>query len=179
MNRPKSIIPIELIEKRILQMRGHNVLLSIHLAELYQVENKVLMQSVRRNLKRFPKDFLFQLTHKEYKNLKSQIVTSSWGGTRKLPFAFTEHRVAMLSSVLNSDRAIQVNIEIIRTFVKLRKIFSTHKNLARKLLRLEKKYDEQFKMVFEAIHKILMPPEKPKRPIGFIVEEPNGIYSIK
>ena len=177
--KSSSIVPFEIIEQRILLIRGQKVLLSNHLAELYQVKHKVLMQSVRRNLKRFPNDFMFQLSPAEFKNLKSQFVTSSWGGIRKQPYAFTEHGVAMLSSILNSDRAIQVNIEIMRTFTRLRNLLLTNKELAEKLKELEKKYDEQFKVVFEALHQLLTPPEKPKHPFGFTIEEPKIPYQKK
>jgi hypothetical protein len=179
MKKTQSIVPVEIIEKHILLFRGQKVLLSSHLSELYQVKHKALMQSVRRNIKRFPDDFLFQLTPKEFKILKSQFVTSSWGGIRKLPYAFTEQGVAMLSSVINSDRAIQVNIEIMRTFVKLRKILATNKDLARKIRKLEEKYDGQFKIVFEALHQLITPPEKPRRPFGFSVEEPKVPYTTR
>ncbi|MEW5798400.1 MAG: ORF6N domain-containing protein [Bacteroidota bacterium] len=177
--KSSSIVPFEIIEQHILFIRGQKVLLSNHLAELYQVKHKVLMQSVRRNLKRFPDDFMFQLSPAEFKNLKSQFVTSSWGGIRKQPYAFTEHGVAMLSSILNSDRAIQVNIEIMRTFTRLRNLLLTNKELAEKLKELEKKYDEQFKVVFEALRQLLTPPEKPKHPFGFTIEEPRIPYQKK
>jgi len=149
----------------------------MHLAELYEVEPRALVQAVKRNIERFPPDFMFQLSKTEFKNLKSQIVTSSWGGLRRAaPYAFTEQGVAMLSSVLNSKRAVQVNIEIMRTFVRLRKMMSTHKDLARKLDALEKKYDAQFKVVFDAIRQLMTPPEPRKRKIGFIVKERAAKY---
>src|SRR4030066_1967240 len=131
----EGIVPIEVIEKRIYFLRSQNVMLIIDLAELYQVEARVLIQAVKRNLDRFPKDFMFQLTSNEFTNLKSQIVISSWGGLRRsTPYAFTEQGVAMLSSVLHSRRAIQVNIEIMRAFVRLRRILASLANLARKLV---------------------------------------------
>ena len=144
-------------------------MLDSDLAKLYGVQTKVLNQAIKRNLDRFPEDFMFQLSENEYKILRSQIVTSriKHGGRRYLPLVFTEQGVAMLSTVLNSKRAIYVNIQIIRTFVKLREILSSHKELADKLNRLEQKYDAQFKMVFEAIYQLMTPPEKPKRKIGF------------
>ena len=161
-------------------LRGQRILLSTHLAELYEVQHKVLMQAVRRNRKRFPEDFMFQLSDEEFKTLKSQFVTSSWGGLRKKPFAFTEQGVAMLSSVLHSERAILVNIAIMRAFVKLRELLATNKNLAAKLDELEKKYDAQFRVVFDAIRQLMQPLEKPKRQIGFQVKEPSVKYkSIK
>lgn len=141
------------------------------LAELYGVEPKVLMQAVQRNMARFPADFVFQLSNQEFANLKSQIVTSSWGGVRKLPYAFTEQGVAMLSSVLRSERAVAVNIEIMRTFVRMRELLETNKDLAKKIAALENKYDEKFKVVFDAILKLMDDTDtkpKSKRKIGFV-----------
>jgi len=138
------------------------------LAAMYGVDTKVLVQAVKRNIERFPEDFMFQLNKDEFQNLRSQIVTSSWGGRRTPPYAFTEQGVAMLSGVLRSKRAIQVNVEIMRTFVKLRKMLGSHKDLARKLATLEKKYDSQFKLIFDAIRQIMAPEDPPKRRrIGF------------
>lgn len=163
-----SLVPIEQIEKRILFLRGHKVMLSTDLAEMYGVEPRALVQAVKRNRERFPKDFMFQLSEKEFENLKSQIVTSSWGGLRRArPYAFTEQGVAMLSSVLNSKRAVQVNIGIMRAFVQLREMIGTNKELARRLAELEKKYDTQFKVVFDAIRELMAPPKTPVRRIGF------------
>jgi hypothetical protein len=163
-----SLVPIERIEKRILLLRGHKVMLSTDLAEIYGVEPKVLVQAVKRNRERFPEDFMFQLNDKEFENLKSQIVTSSWGGLRRArPYAFTEQGVAMLSSVLNSKRAVQVNIEIMRAFVRLREMITSNKELAKRLVELEKKYDAQFKVVFDAIRELMAPPKTPARRIGF------------
>jgi phage regulator Rha-like protein len=147
-------------------------MLSNHLAILYQVEAKRLIQAVKRNKGRFPEDFMFQLTNEEFQNLKSQIVTSSWGGLRRNPpYAFTEQGVAMLSSVLRSERAVRVNIAIMRAFVKLREILSTHKDLAQKLNELEHKierHDEEITAIFEAIRQLMAPPPRePKRRIGF------------
>ena len=144
-------------------------MLSPDLAELHQVEPRALVQAVKRNRNRFPEDFMFQLTAEEYTNLKSQIVISSWGGARRgRPYAFTEQGVAMLSSVLRSQRAIRVNIAIRRTFVRLREMLTTHKDLARKLAALERKYDAQFKVVFDAIRELMAPsPLPPRRRIGF------------
>ena len=163
-------IPAEKIERRILLLRGEKVILSFDLAELYGVPPKVLVQAVKRNIDRFPRDFMFQLNLQEVRNLKSQIVTSSWGGLRRaMPYAFTEEGVAMLSSVLRSKRAVQVNIEIMRAFVRLRRLIASHKDLAQKLAELEQKYDSQFKVVFDAIRQLMATPE-PKRPrIGFHV----------
>lgn len=168
MTDKKSIIPEERIEKRIYFIRQQKVMLSTDLAALYEVEPRVLIQAVKRNIERFPEDFMFQLSQKEFADLKSQIVISSWGGLRRAtPYAFTEQGVAMLSSVLRSKRAIQVNIEIMRAFVKLRQMLASDAALARKLNALEKKYDAQFKVVFDAIRSLMAPPEKPKSQIGF------------
>jgi len=164
----KSLIPVDRIEKAILLIRGQKVMLDADLAELYGVETRVLVQAVKRNLERFPEDFMFQLSQEEFAILRSQIVTSSdWGGRRYCPYAFTEQGVAMLSSVLRSRRAIQVNIEIMRAFIRLRQMLASHVELARKLDALEKKYDAQFKQVFEAIRQLMAPPEPKRRPIGF------------
>ena len=157
-----------IIEGKIFLIRGHKVMLSIDLAELYNVEPKVLTQAVKRNVERFPSDFMFQFTYREFTNLKSQIVTSSWGGIRRaMPYAFTEQGVAMLSGILNSPRAIRVNIEIMRAFVRLRQMLISNVELARKLNALEKKYDAQFKVVFDAIRELMTPPDKPRRRIGY------------
>lgn len=156
------------IESKMFLIRGQKVMLSPHLAELYEVEPRVLNQAVKRNIERFPEDFMFQLNPEEFANLKSQFVISSWGGIRTAPYAFTEQGVAMLSSVLRSDRAIQVNIEIMRAFVRLRQMLATNAELSRKLAALEKKYDARFKAVFEAIYELMSPAEnKKKRTIGF------------
>jgi len=156
------------LEHRILLLRGLKVMLSTDLAALYEVEPRVLNQAVKRNQDRFPEDFMFQLTSEEYSNLKSQLVTSSWGGVRRaLPYAFTEQGVAMLSSVLQSPRAIQVNIAIMRAFVKLREMLTSHRELARKLDAMERKYDSQFKAVFDAIWELMVPQDKPRSRIGF------------
>jgi hypothetical protein len=167
-----SVIPRDRIEQQILMLRGEKVMLSIDLARLYQVPTRVLVQAVKRNLDRFPNDFMFQLTAEEFKNLKSQIVTSSWGGARRsTPYAFTEQGVAMLSSILRSKRAVMVNIEVIRTFVHLRKLLASNDELSRKLDALEKRYDSQFKIVFNAIRELMTPPEPKRRPIGFHHED--------
>ena len=167
----KNLIPQEIIEQKIFMIRKHKVMLSTHLAKLYDVEVRTLVQAVKRNIERFPEDFMFQLTDKEFENLKSQIVISSWGGARRAkPYAFTEQGVAMLSSVLRSNRAIQVNIAIMRAFVKLRRILSTHKELANKLSQLERKtekHDKEIQGIFEAIRQLMAPPEKTKGRIGF------------
>jgi hypothetical protein len=163
-----SGIPPERIERRILLIRGQKVMLDADLAELYEVETKELNLAVRRNADRFPEDFMFQLSAPEFRNLRFQFVTSSsWGGRRYPPYAFTEQGVAMLSSVLRSPRAVQVNIAIMRAFVKLREIIASHRDLARRLEEMESKYDAQFKAVFDAIRELMKPPEKPRRRIGF------------
>jgi hypothetical protein len=159
----KTLVPIELIASKIYLIRGIKVMLDRDLAELYGVETKVLKQAVRRNIDRFPADFMFELNRDEFNNLRSQIVTSSWGGARYLPMAFSEHGVLMLSSVLNSERAVQVNIQIMRTFTKLREMMATHEDLKRKIESMEKKYDEQFQIVFEAIKQLLSEEDKPKK----------------
>jgi len=164
----RDIMSVELIESRIYLVRKQKIILDADLAGLYGVETKKLVQAIKRNIERFPGDFMFQLTNDEFKILRSQNVTSSWGGRRYAPYAFTEQGVAMLSSVLRSSRAVQVNIQIMRTFVKLRRILESHRELAFKLEDLEKRYDKQFKIVFEAIRQLMIPPEKPRRKIGFI-----------
>ncbi len=165
-----QLIPSERIERQIYLLRGHKVMLSPDLADMYGVIPKILIQAVKRNKERFPKDFMFQLNKKEFSILKSQFVTSSWGGIRRAkPYAFTEQGVAMLSSVLRSKRAVQVNIAIMRTFVKLRSMLASNKELARRLAALEKKYDTQFKVVFDAIRKLMEETHKPpaRKQIGF------------
>ncbi len=164
------LIPGERIEQRILLIRGHRVMLDEDLAELYGVTTKRLNEQVKRNLGRFPDEFMFQLTFQELTGLRSQIATSKQpgrGGRRHLPYVFTGHGVAMLSSVLNSERAIQVNIAIIKTFVRLRQMLASHVELARQLTALEKKYDAQFKVVFDAIRQLMEPPPLKRRAIGF------------
>src|SRR5437867_8813706 len=154
--RVSQLSPPAAIEKRIFVLRGQKIILSPDLASLYSVEPKVLVQAVKRNVDRFPQDFMFQLSDQEFHNLKSQIVTSSWGGLRRAkPYAFTEQGVAMLSSVLRSKRAVQVNIAIMRAFVRLRELIAGHQELARKLVELEKRYDAQFKVVFDVIRSIM------------------------
>jgi len=166
----EHLIPVEQIESRILVLRGQKVMLDSDLALLYGVSVKVLNQAVKRNISRFPEDFMFQLIENEDESLRSQIVTLEVGKGRHrkyLPYAFTEQGVAMLSSVLHSERAVQVNIAIMRTFVQLRGIISTHKDLARKLDALEQKYDAQFRVVFDAIRALMEPSAGVKRRIGF------------
>jgi hypothetical protein len=173
MNKDISLIPAERIEKSIYFIRGEKVMLDSDLAVLYDVETRILIQAAKRNPKRFPEDFMFQLNYQEVAALRSQTVISNEGrgGRRSIPYAFTEQGVAMLSSVLNSDRAIDVNVQIMRAFMRLRQFISTHKDLARKIENLEKKYnshDTQFRVVFDAIRKLMVPPEEKKnRKIGF------------
>ncbi len=183
MKKNASLIPQKRIEHSIVLLRGQKVILDKDLAEMYGVKTRDLNKAVQRNRDRFPADFMFQLTQEEFKNLMFHFGTSRWGGTRKLPYAFTELGVAMLSSVLNSKRAIHVNIQIMRAFVALRELLASHKDLARKLDEMEKKYDQQFRIVFEAIRQLISTPksiqDKPKRRIGFIVEESKIIYTPK
>jgi hypothetical protein len=173
--RPLIALPIERIENKILLIRGHKILLDADLAELYGVDTRSLVQAVKRNIARFPSDFMFQLSVEELKNWRSQFVISNPGakmGLRRPPYAFTEQGVAMLSSVLRSRRAVDVNIEIMRTFVRLRRMLSSHKALARKLNDLETTYDHQFAVVFDAIRKLMEPPPVgTKRRIGFIISD--------
>lgn len=165
------IIPSERIVSKIYILRNRKVMLDRDLAELYGVKTKDLNASVKRNLKRFPEDFLFQLSKAEFENLRLQISTSSWGGSRYAPYVFTEQGVAMLSSVLNSQRAINVNIQIIRTFVKIRELLTTNDALNRKIMELEKKYgshDDKIKKIFVTLNLLLLDEKtKPKKEIGF------------
>lgn len=174
-----TVVPVEVIVSKIVLLRQEKVLLDRDLAELYGVETKQLKRAVRRNINRFPSDFMFELSKDEFDNLRSHFGTSSWGGTRYRPMAFTEQGVSMLSSVLNSDRAIEVNITIMRAFVKLRRTLASHKNLARKLSELEtqlKDHDEQIQVIFEAIKQLIEPEEKSLKKIGFKVEERSATY---
>ena len=165
-----SLIPIERIERAILLMRGQKVMLDSDLASLYGVETRALVQAVKRNADRFPEDFAFQLTVQEFTDLRSQFVISKSdgaGGRTYRPWVFTEQGVAMLSSALRSPRAVHVNIEIVRTFVKLRQLLGGHAELNRRLGELEKKYDKQFASVFEAIRQLMAPPTKEQREMGY------------
>ncbi len=189
------MIPVERIEQNILLLRGQKVMLSPHLAELYGVEPKVLIQAVKRNAERFPDDFMFQLTPEEVRRSRSQFVTLNSAPAKPLrsqivilkrgqnlkypPYAFTEQGVAMLSSVLHSKRAIRVNVEIMRTFVHLRQLIVSHADLAAKLEEMEKKYDAQFKIVFEAIRHLVSPlTATPRKQIGFGVRERRAAYGM-
>lgn len=168
------LVPLARIETAIVTLRGQRVILDRDLAALYEVDVRTLNQAVKRNRERFPGDFMFQLMPDELANLKSQsVISSSWGGARFCPYAFTEHGVAMLSSVLRSPRAVQTNIEIMRAFGRLRQLLAANADLAGKLAALEKRYDAQFKIVFDAIRDLMAPPAKPKRRIGFREDEPE------
>jgi len=164
--RAKSIVPAG-ISQKIYFLRGQRVMLSTDLARLYGVEVRALVQAVRRNIERFPSDFVFQLNDEEHKHLRSQIVISSWGGARRVPYAFTEQGVAMLSSVLRSRRAVQVNIAIMRTFVRLREMLATNQKLRRKIEEMEKRYDAKLQIIFATIESMLEDEDLPKRGIGF------------
>ena len=167
--KQSSLIPVERIEKAIYLIRGEKVMLDRDLAALYGLATKALKQAVRRNLDRFPNDFMFVLNTNEFRNWRSQFVTSKADqkGLRYAPMAFTEHGILMLSSVLKSERAVQVNIEIMRAFVNLRRMLASNVELAGKLKELESKYDRQFKVVFDAIRRLMSPPPPARKPIGF------------
>jgi hypothetical protein len=172
----QRLLSVERIERIIFLVRGHKVILDQDLAHLYGVETRALVQAVKRNVARFPGDFTFRLTADEHAALRSQSVISNppgRGGRRYSPYAFTEQGVAMLSSVLRSERAILVNVEIMRTFVRLRQIFQANADLARKLADLENRYDTQFKVVFDAIRQLMTPQQPPRRRIGFGGGEPR------
>jgi uncharacterized protein YjcR len=180
MKKSESVVSVERIEKAIFVIRGQKVMLDADLAELYGVETRMLKQAVRRNRKRFPNDFMFELTPEENRSLRSQNVILKRGRHSKyLPFAFTEQGVAMLSSILNSDRAIEVNIAIMRVFVRLREMMATHKELAGRLRELEgriQEHDEQIVAIFEVIRRLMTPPETQRKKIGFEVKERRAVY---
>ncbi len=169
----RALVPVARIDRAILRLRGHNVMLDSHLAALYRVEVKALNQAVKRNRKRFPADFMFRLTAQEAESLRSHTVTSrsAHGGRRTAPYAFTEQGVAMLSSVLRSPRAVHVNIEIMRAFVRLGRMLASSAELAKKLDELESKYEAQFKVVFQAIRELMTPPAVSRKRIGFRPEK--------
>jgi hypothetical protein len=175
-----TLVPIELIARKIYLIRSIKVMLDSDLAELYGVETRSLIQAVKRNIERFPSDFMLQLTKEEFDSLRSQIVISKGkGGRRYLPYVFSEQGVAMLSSVLKSKRAIEVNVAIMRAFVKLRETLATHKELSRKLSDLERKmgnHDEQIQAIFEAIRQLMAPPDTRTKKIGFTVKEKQKKY---
>ena len=174
----KTLVPIELIANKIYLIRGVKVMLDRDLAELYGVETKRLKEQVRRNIDRFPDDFMFELTKEELKNWRSQFATSNQDimGLRIPPFAFTEHGILMLSSVLKSERAVQVNIQIMRTFTKLRKALIDNKKLRRELEELKQITEERFQVVFETLDQLLTVESKPKKKIGFTVKEKQKLY---
>ncbi|MBI5967463.1 MAG: ORF6N domain-containing protein [Deltaproteobacteria bacterium] len=173
-------MPIENVQRRIIGIRDQNVMLDRDLAELYGVGTKQLKRAVRRNIRRFPPDFMFELTREEHDALRCQFGTLKRGEHSKyLPMAFTEQGVAMLSSVLNSQRAIEVNILIMRAFVRLRQMASSHKDLLKKIEEMEKKYDRQFQVVFEAIKQLMASKEKTPRQIGFQLKEKRASYSSR
>ncbi len=163
-------IPVERIEQKIYVIRGERVMLDSNLAAIYGVETRVFNQAIRRNIDRFPEDFMFRLTAEEYNSLMSQIVISKTGrgGRRKLPLAFTEHGALMAANVLNSTRAVEASVQVVRAFVKMRNMLASNDQLSKKIEALEKKYDSQFKVVFDAIRKLMLPPDKPKGGIGFV-----------
>ena len=168
MEETQELLPAERIEHAILVVRGERVMLDEDIAALYGVETKTLIRAMKRNLDRFPLDFMFQVTQEEVEILRYQFGTSKGrGGRRYLPYAFTEQGVAMLSSVLRSERAVRVNIEIMRVFVRLRQMMSTHADLVRRLDEMEQRYDGQFKAVFDALRQLVTPPERSRRRIGF------------
>ncbi|MCC7197698.1 ORF6N domain-containing protein [Candidatus Peregrinibacteria bacterium] len=172
MQSPNIVIPDERIEAKIFFLRGKKVIMDNDLAALYGVETKNLIRAVKRNIERFPEDFMFILKKEEFENLRFHFGTSNvWGGRRYLPYVFTEQGIAMLSSVLKSERAIQVNIQIMRTFTKLREMLTTNKVLREKIEKLEQKYDGQFKTIFKLIKQLLSPEEKQKTQIGFKLEK--------
>jgi hypothetical protein len=165
-----ALIPVERIARTIVRLRGQNVMRDVDLAALYEVTTKRLNEQVKRNQRRFPRDFIFQLTPAEYADLRSQFATSSpaaHGGRRYLPYVFTEHGAIMAASVLNSPRAVQMSILVVRAFVGFRQMFQSNAKLAKKLDRLETKYDDQFEVVFQAIRELITPPTASRKRIGF------------
>jgi len=175
-----ALIPIERVEQAIYLIRGHKVMLDRDLADLYGVETKALNQAVKRNADRFPDDFVFRLSAEE----KNELVTicdrfNPLKHSTSSPLVFTEQGVAMLSGVLRSPRATEVNIAIMRAFVKMRQMLESSEELSRKLAELESKYDEQFRVIFEAIHELMIPPEPKKNPIGFHVREEQAVYRVR
>ena len=185
MSEAVQLLPMETITHHIMVLRGQKVLLDSDLAALYGVDTRRLNEQVKRNRDRFPKDFIFELTREEFANLKSQFATSSWGGRRKLPLAFTEHGAIMAATVLSSSRAVEVSVYVVRAFVRLRELAATHGDLAKRLDELEHKTEAlamahdtfsrntrvQLKQVFDALRELMTPPDPPKRPIGFVPPE--------
>ncbi len=171
-----EIVPIENITSLIYQIRGHRVMLDRDLAELYGVETKRLKEQVRRNIERFPEDFMFELSKDEHENLRSQFATSSWGGARYVPMAFTEHGVLMLSSVLKSDQAIQVNIHIMRAFTRLRQFVLDKGELRKEIENLRTETEGKFRIIFETLDHLLSEDGQPKKKIGFTAKEKKADY---
>lgn len=183
-----QLLPLEAITQRIVVLREQKVLIDADLAALYGVETRRLNEQVRRNRARFPADFIFELTSEEFTNLKSQFATSSWGGRRKLPLAFTEHGAIMAATVLNTPRAVEVSVYVVRAFVRLRELVGSHRELANRLDELEHKTEglalshdsfsrntrNQLKQVFDALRELMTPPDPPKRPIGFVTPQDKG-----
>jgi hypothetical protein len=163
----QTLIPSERIEQAILLIRGHKVMLDADLAAIYGVTTKRLNEQFKRNRQRFPADFAFQLTSDEFENLRSQFATSSWGGRRYPPIAFTEHGAVMLASILNSPSAITTSVQVVRAFIRLRELLASHKDLSRRLDELEAKYDKQFTVVFDAIRQLMAPAKHKPREIGY------------
>ena len=181
MREKTTLIPVGRIDQVIFLVRGHRVMLDRDLARLYGVETRVLNQAVRRNLDRFPDDFMLSLTREEVRNISQTVICSTLKHARNV-FAFTEQGVAMLSSVLNSLRAVQVNIEIMRAFVRLREVTATNRELAQKLAELERRiasHDGEIQTIFEAIHQLVTPPEPPRKEIGFHIKEDGVPYCVK
>jgi hypothetical protein len=183
MGVPQHPVSLELIEHKIVLIRGQKVIADSDLAELFCVETKRLNEQVKRNFSRFPEDFMFQLTKEEalaWHRLRSQFATLKRGQHLKYqPYVFTEHGAIMAANVLNSPRAIEMSVYIVRAFVRLREILASHKQLANKLQQLERKYDSQFRVVFEAIRALMAEPEQPKRKIGFIAKEKRAVYAVR
>lgn len=171
-----EIVPVENITSLIYQIRGYKVMLDKDLAELYGVKTKRLKEQVRRNIERFPEDFMLELSKDEYDNLRSQIATSSWGGTRYAPMVFTEHGILMLSSVLKSDKAIQVNIQIMRAFTKLRQLVLDNDELRKEIEELRNETENKFQIIFQALDQLIAVEETPKKKIGFTAKEKKGEY---
>jgi hypothetical protein len=172
--KSESLIPTEYIENRILLIRGEKIIIDTHLASIYGVSTKALLQATKRNIDRFPEDFMFQLTAKEKKDLKSHFRSEDWGGRRYLPYAFTEHGAIMAASILRSKRAVKASIYVVRAFVKMKQIISSHKDLAEKIDELERNvvtHDKAIVSLFDAIRKMMAAPEPKKRKIGFIQDD--------
>ena len=171
-----GIIPIENITGLIYLIRGQKVMLDRDIAKLYGVETKRLKEQVKRNIKRFPEDFMFELSTREYENLRSHFATSTWGGTRYMPMAFTEHGILMISSVLKNDKAVQVNIQIMRAFMKMRQMIFDNAELRKQIDELRADTDGKFRIVFETLDQLLFIENKPKKKIGFMAKEKQTEY---